>query len=111
MVSAPKISMMGEAMACWDDVAQHAGLQPLRRQTEAVRLHLFGAERLHHLMAADGLLQDLVDLRGVVLGAAAGAADAAAERAVGTSTKGSTVRLTRASLQSLWMTMKGGRRR
>ena len=39
----------------------------------------FGAEGLHHHVAAEGLLQDLVELALAVLGAAGGAADAAAD--------------------------------
>src|SRR5260370_26425914 len=37
-------------------VPQIAELEPARRSTETVRFDLFVAERLYHLVAADGLL-------------------------------------------------------
>ena len=80
MVSAPKISMSGEAMRLLQHVAQialaAAAARPARKR---LRFELLGAERFHHLVAAERLLQDLVQLRGMVLRAAAGAADAPAE--------------------------------
>ena len=79
MVIAPKNSISGEASACCSDIAQIAGLEPVGRQTETVRFHILGAERLHHLMPADGLLQNLVQFSGFILRAARGAADAAAD--------------------------------
>src|SRR5260370_4099516 len=60
-------------------VPQIAELKPACRGTETVRFDFFIAERLHHLMAADGLLQNLIQLRGVVLCAARRLADAPAE--------------------------------
>ena len=61
------------------DVAQVARFESRGRQGEAVGFHVLGSERFHHLMAADGLLQDLVEIGGLVLRAAGGPADAASD--------------------------------
>ncbi len=53
--------------------------QPARRLTEFARLVRFGAERFHHHVPAQRLLQNLVELRLTVLRATAGAADAPAD--------------------------------
>ncbi len=55
---------------------------------EAVGFDILGSERFHHLMAADGLLQDLIELGGVILRAAGGAADAASDAQGGHQDKG-----------------------
>src|SRR5438105_2514939 len=61
------------------DIAKVAGFETTRSEQEAIGLNVLGAEGLHYLMAADGFLQDLVQLGGVILRAARGAADAAAD--------------------------------
>ena len=47
------------------DVAQVAGFESRGRHREAVGFHILRSERFHHLMAADGFLQNLVQLGGV----------------------------------------------
>ncbi len=65
------------------DIAKTAVFQMTGGGAEAVAFELFRPEGFHHLVAADGLLKDLVEVGGVVLGAAAGAADALAKPGCG----------------------------
>ena len=92
----------------------HVGLQqPARGLAEAARFVRLGAERLHHHVAAEGLLQNLVQL------APAGPACARLVRRMrlpiarrrAASRPGSTVRLTSASFQSLLITTNAAPRR
>ena len=61
------------------NVAQVAGFESRGGHAEAVGFHVLGAERFHHLMPADGFLQDLIEIGGLILRPAGGPADAAAD--------------------------------
>ncbi len=61
------------------DIAQIARLEPPRCNAKTIGFDLFGPERFDHLMSADGLLENLVQLGGVVLRRARGAPDAPAQ--------------------------------
>ncbi len=73
------MSISGEDERLLQHVAQVGLEQAARGLAEAAGFVRLGAERLHHHVAAEGLLQDLVQLRLPVLSAAAGAPDASAD--------------------------------
>ncbi len=58
------------------DVAQIARFKPRCRHGEAVGFDVLGSKRLHDLMAADGFLQDLIQLGRVILRSPSCPADA-----------------------------------
>ena len=61
------------------DVTKITRFEPRGGNVKTIGFDLFSTERLYYLVTADGLLQDLIQLRGVILSAACGAADAASE--------------------------------
>src|SRR6185437_11030122 len=70
------------------NVAEIAALQIPRGDAEAVRFQFLRAECLHHLMAADGLLQNFVEVGCMILNAPRRAANAASNARRGDQNKG-----------------------
>ena len=79
MVTAPKNSISGEAMACWRTYRRLLRRSRCARSRKRFDFDFFRAERFHHLVAAERFLQHLIELGGVVLRAPRGSADALAQ--------------------------------